>query len=154
MDLNKAMLIGNVGRDPEYHDMQSGGQLCKFSIATTRKWKNKNSGEMNEQTTWHNIVIFNKYLVTFCKQFVQKGSRVYIEGEISSRNYDKDGVKHWITEITIPQVKGDLILLGKGKDSDDGSPRHPADQTSDQFRKELGPNYGKDPDEYDDDIPF
>lgn len=145
MDLNRAIVMGHVGREPTYHHMRNtDGQLCKFSVATSRKWKDKASGEQKEETQWHNIVIFNKYLVDLCERFVQKGTRVYIEGEIKTRKYVKDDIDHYITEIAVPQVKGELIIVEKGKGwGDKTSSSQPTD-------------YAKppSPDDYDDDIPF
>ena len=115
MDLNKVMLIGNVGQEPTYHTMGSGGELCKFGLATTRKWKDKKTGEKREDTSWHNIVVFNPYLVGICQGMVQKGTRLYLEGEVKTRTYEKDGEKKYITEIIIPQVKGELFILARGK---------------------------------------
>jgi len=115
MDLNKVILMGHVGQDPTYHQMKSGTQLCKFSIATSRRWKDKNTGEKREDTSWHNIVVFNPYLVTICETWLQKGTRVYIEGELKTRTYEKDGEKKYITEVIVPQVKGELFVIEKGK---------------------------------------
>lgn len=150
MDLNKLQLIGNVGRDPEFHQMGNGKDLAKFSVATTRKWKDKNSGETREQTSWHNIVVFNEYLVSIVKQFVQKGTRVYVEGEVQTRSYEKDGETKYITEVNVPQVKGEIIVIARGKGWDD-EPRHPADQNT---GNDYNPATGGPPDEFDDDIPF
>jgi single-strand DNA-binding protein len=116
MDLNKAILMGHLGRDPEFFAMKQGGELCKFSVATTRKWKDKQTSEIHEDVSWHNVVVFNPYLVDrVCKPWLQKGTRVYLEGELKTRSYDKDGEKRYITEIVIPQVKGELFVEAKGK---------------------------------------
>lgn len=116
MDLNKVMLMGHIGQEPTYHMMGSGTNLCKFSIATSRRWKDKNTGEKREDTSWHNIVVFNPYLVEkVCMNWLQKGTRVYIEGELKTRTYDKDGEKRYITEVIVPQVKGELFVIEKGK---------------------------------------
>jgi single-strand DNA-binding protein len=149
MDLNRITVIGNVGQDPEYHDMRGDEQLCKFSLATTRKWKNKNSGEQQEQTQWHNVVIFNKYLVKLCKQFVQKGTRIFLEGESITRKYDKDGETRYINEVVVPSVKGELIVLARGKGWDTDNPRTSADNWQKEY--DQAPRAGE---ELDDDIPF
>ena len=115
MDLNKVMLMGHVGQEPTYHVMGSGGDLCKFSIATSRRWKDKTTGMKKEDTSWHNIVVFNPYLVQICHNWLQKGTRVYIEGELKTRTYEKDGEKKYITEVIVPQVKGELFVIEKGK---------------------------------------
>lgn len=154
MDLNRVTIIGNVGQDPDYHDMKNGEQLCKFGVATTRKWKDKASGEPKEQTQWHNVVIFNKYLVKLCKQFVQKGTRIFLEGESITRKYEKDGTTHYINELTVPAVKGELIILARGKGWNDNEPRHSSDR-EDPHKKWKGDydNAGQSQ-EFDDDIPF
>ena len=116
MDVNKVILIGHIGKDPTFHMMPTTQtELCKFSVATSRRWKDKRSGESKEDTSWHNIVVFNEYLVGICRSWLQKGTRVYIEGEIKTRSYEKDGEKKFITEIVIPQIKGELFVIEKGK---------------------------------------
>ena len=143
MDLNRGIIMGYVGREPTFHQMNSGDNLCKFSVATSRKWKEKGTGDSKEETQWHNIVIFNKYLVDLCERFVQKGTRVYIEGEIKTRTYEKDGETRYITELCVPQVKGELIIVEKGKGwtENQRSARTPA--------PEVHPDSS-----FDDDIPF
>lgn len=97
--VNKAILIGNLGKDPELRYTPSGAAVCTFSLATTEKWRDKESNELKEQTNWHNIVLWGRQAET-AKEYLQKGSPVYIEGRIQTRSYDdKDGNKRWITEI-------------------------------------------------------
>ena len=97
--VNKAILIGNLGRDPELRFTPGGQAVCTFSIATTEKWRDKQTNELKESTSWHNIVLWGKQAET-AKQYLSKGSPVYIEGRIQTRSYDdKDGNKKWITEI-------------------------------------------------------
>ena len=115
IDINKVTLMGHVGQEPTYHAMQSGTELCKFSVATSRKWKDKSSGERKDDTSWHSIVVFNPYLVDICRAWLQKGTRVYLEGELKTRTYEKDGEKKYITEVIVPQVKGELFIIEKGK---------------------------------------
>lgn len=111
--LNKVQLIGRVGKDPELKYMQNGDAVCNFSIATTESWKDKNSGEKRETTEWHRIQIFRK-LGEIAGQYLKKGSLVYIEGKIKTREYtDKEGVKRYVTEITADEMK----MLGKKDDS-------------------------------------
>ena len=83
--LNKVMLIGNLGKDPEVRSFQNGGKVCNFSIATGETWKDKNTGEKREKTDWHNIAIFNENLVRIAEQYLKKGSKVYIEGSLQTR---------------------------------------------------------------------
>lgn len=150
--------MGNVGKEPTYHTMKSG-ELCKFSIATKRVWRNKDSGERMEDTSWHNIVIFNPHLVEkVCRVFIQKGTRVYLEGEIKTRSYEKDGETKWITEIIIPQVKGELIVIAKGKGWDTnetpGSERRGGGGGPQHAGAAARRATGGGPDDFDDDIPF
>jgi single-strand DNA-binding protein len=149
MDLNKVMLIGNVGADPEYHDMSGDKQLARFSLATSRKWKK--NGEMHEDTQWHNVVVFNQYLLDVVKNFVVKGTRLYLEGELKTRSYEKDGAKQFITEIIVPQVRGEIMVIARGKGWDD-SASNPADRPSQQHSSTSSASSGLE--DYDDDIPF
>lgn len=107
--VNKAILIGNLGKDPELRYTPAGVAVCTFSLATTEKWRDKNSNEMKESTTWHNIVLWRRQ-AEVAKEYLSKGSPVYIEGRIQTRSYDdKDGNKKWITEI----VGDRLQMLGR-----------------------------------------
>lgn len=96
--VNKAILIGNLGRDPELRYTPSGAAVCTFSIATSEKWRDKQTNELKESTNWHNIVLWGKQAET-AKQYLTKGSPVYIEGRIQTRSWDDNGVKKYITEI-------------------------------------------------------
>ena len=154
MDLNRVALMGHIGRDPEYFATQSGSEICKFSLATTRKWKDKQTGERVEDTSWHNIVVFSPFIVDkVCRPWLQKGTRVYLEGEVKTRMYEKDGEKKYITEILVPQVKGELFVIEKGKGWD-------TNETPGAERRRSGtPSYPQKAGEvakggFDDDIPF
>lgn len=150
MDLNKAVLMGNVGQDPEFHTMQnSGNELARFSLATSRKWTK--DGKQNEDTSWHNIVVFNPYLIKVVRDFICKGTRIYLEGEIKTRSYEKDGIKQYITEIVIPQVRGEIIVIARGKGWDD-SDSNPADRPNQQASQPS--SQASEQEDYDDDIPF
>ena len=144
MDLNKIMLIGNVGRDPEFRKLNDN-ELAKFSLCTSRKWKDRSSGEQREEANWHNIVVFSPYLVDLVKRFVQKGTRLYIEGEVKTRSYEKDGETKWITEVVVPQIKGEIMLLGRAKEGDNSESTPPS---SGRYPEVGSPN------DFDDDIPF
>ena len=103
--INKAILIGNLGRDPEIRYTPSGVAVANFSSATSEKWKDKNTGEMQEQTEWHRIVVFGK-LGEICGEYLSKGSKVYIEGRIQTRQWDdRDGNKRYTTEIVAREMK-------------------------------------------------
>ena len=122
--LNKAELIGYLGKDPEVRYTQSGDAVASFSVATTESWKDKD-GNQQERTEWHNIVVWRK-LAEVCGQYLHKGSRVYIDGRIQTRSYEKDGVKKYVTEINA----ANLIMLdgAKGERADSAPP--PAEETS------------------------
>ena len=110
--LNKATLIGNLGRDPEVRYMPSGDAVVNMAIATTDKWKDKNTGEPKEATEWHRVNFFGK-LAEVCGQYLKKGSQVYVEGKIVTRKYtDKDGVEKFSTEVVLQNYRGELTMLG------------------------------------------
>jgi single-strand DNA-binding protein len=110
--VNKVILIGNLGRDPESRTMQSGGKVVSFSIATSESWNDKMSGERKEKTQWHNIAIFNERLGEVAEKYLKKGSKVYIEGAMETREYtDKDGVTRKTTEVVLARFRGELTML-------------------------------------------
>jgi single-strand DNA-binding protein len=110
--VNKVILVGNVGRDPETRRMGSGDPVVSFSIATSETWRDKASGERKERTEWHNVVIFNENLAKVAEQYLKKGSKVYIEGQLQTRKYtDKNGVEQRTTEIVLQRYRGELTLL-------------------------------------------
>jgi single-strand DNA-binding protein len=110
--VNKVILVGNLGRDPEARNMQNGGKVVSFSIATSETWNDKASGERKEKTQWHRIAIFNEKLGEIAEKYLKKGSKVYLEGSIETRKYtDKDGQERETTEIVLGRFKGELTLL-------------------------------------------
>ena len=110
--LNKVTLIGNLGADPEVRTMQSGDEMVQLSIATSESWKDKSSGERREKTEWHRVVIFNKGLVSVAKNYLKKGSKIYIEGQIETRKWtDKTGNDKYTTEIVLRPYRGELTML-------------------------------------------
>jgi len=116
--LNKVMLIGNVGNDPDIKSMPSGDKVANFSVATSESWKDKATGEKKEKTEWHRIVVFNRGLVGVIENYVKKGSKIYIAGKLQTRKWkDKDGVEKYSTEIVLSGFDGELVLLG-GKQAD------------------------------------
>jgi single-strand DNA-binding protein len=111
--VNKVILIGNLGKDPEARSMGNGGEVVSFSIATSENWNDKQSGERREKTEWHNIVIFNENLGRIAKQYLRKGSSVYVEGQLQTRKWtDKDNNDRYTTEIVLQRFRGELTLLG------------------------------------------
>lgn len=110
--VNKVILVGNVGRDPEVQRFAQGGQAVKFSLATSENWQDKASGERKEKTEWHNVVIYNENIGRVAEQYVRKGSKVYVEGQLQSREYtDKDGNQRKITEVVLQRFRGEMTLL-------------------------------------------
>lgn len=120
--LNKATLIGNLGKDPEVRHTQDGRPIVNLSIATSESWKDKQTGERKEKTEWHRVVIFNEGLAKVAEAYLKKGSTVYIEGQLQTRKFtNKDGAEQYSTEIVLQNFRGELVLLG-GKDGTDARP--------------------------------
>lgn len=119
--LNKVIIIGNLGQDPDVRTMTSGDEVCNLSIATSESWNDKASGEKKERTQWHKIVIFNPALVKIAKSYLSKGSKIYIEGQLETRKWtDKEGKDQYTTEIVLRPYRGEILMLdGKGTKSDD-----------------------------------
>lgn len=116
--LNKIMLIGNVGRDPEIRHTQDGRPIANLSIATSESWRDKSSGERKERTQWHKVVIFNEGLCKVVEQYVKKGTKLYIEGSSETRKWtDQQGVERYTTEVVLRPYRGEISLLGGGQRS-------------------------------------
>jgi single-strand DNA-binding protein len=114
--VNKVILVGNLGRDPEIKSLPSGERLAQLSIATSETWRDKSSGEKKEKTEWHRVVIFNDNIVKVVENYVKKGSTVYIEGALQTRKYEQNGVEKYSTEIVVGKFKGELTMLGGRSD--------------------------------------
>lgn len=129
--LNKVMLIGNLGRDPEVRTMNNGDRVVSFSLATTESWKDKASGERRDKTEWHYVQIFGDGAGRVAEQYLRKGSKVYVAGQLQTREYtDKDGVKRRTTEVVLRPYRGELVLLSgqeerKGRSGGDGGDHDP-----------------------------
>jgi single-strand DNA-binding protein len=110
--LNKVMLIGNLGADPEVRSFQNGGKVCNLRIATSEQWKDRNSGERQERTEWHQVAIFSEGLVSVAERFLRKGSKVYVEGQLQTRKWqDQSGNDRYSTEIVLRGFNGTLTML-------------------------------------------
>jgi single-strand DNA-binding protein len=119
--VNKVILVGNLGRDPEIRSMQSGEEIAQLSVATSETWRDKASGERKERTEWHRVVIFNENLVKVAKQYLKKGSKLYIEGSLQTRKWtDKDGAEKYTTEVVLQRFRGELTMLD-GREGGGGS---------------------------------
>lgn len=151
--LNKAMLIGRLGRDPEIRHTQDGKPIANFSIATSEKWKTK-QGEAQERTEWHTIVIFNENLARLAEKYLVKGSQVYIEGVIRTRKWtDKDGNDRYSTEIVLDSFSGNMRFLGsKQEGTADQAPAAAGASASKGAKPKSKPE--PQPDELDDEVPF
>jgi single-strand DNA-binding protein len=115
--VNKVILIGNLGRDPEIRSTQDGTKVANLSIATSESWRDKSSGERREKTEWHRVVIFNERLVDVAERFLKKGSKVYLEGQLQTRKWtDQSGAEKYTTEVVLQRFRGELTMLdGKGE---------------------------------------
>lgn len=118
--VNKVILIGNLGRDPEVRSFQNGGKVCNLRIATSENWKDKNTGERREKTEWHTVAIFNDGLTRIAEQYLKKGSKVYIEGQLETRKWqDQSGADRYSTEVVLRNYGGTLTMLD-GRDGGGG----------------------------------
>lgn len=118
--VNKVILVGHLGKDPEARSFQSGGEIVNMSLATSERWKDRTSGEQKERTEWHNIVIMNEGLVKVAKQYLRKGGKVYIEGALRTRKWqDNAGNDRWSTEIVLGAFNSTLVLLDR-READPG----------------------------------
>ena len=149
--VNKVILVGNLGRDPEIRTLNSGDRVANLRIATSETWRDKATGERKEKTEWHQVVIFNDNLVKVAESYLRKGSTVYIEGSLQTRKYtDAQGVEKFSTEVVLQKFRGELTMLGgrnQGGETEDagggGAPRAAASGPKESFSADL-----------DDEIPF
>ncbi len=152
--INKVILVGNVGKDPEIKTFQNGSKVANLTLATSEKWKDKESGEYKEQTEWHRIAIFNSGLIGITEQYVKKGMKVYIEGQIQTRKWqDQSGQDKYSTDIVLQNYRGELVLLDRGN-NEPNAKAYNLKETGDikDNQKELLSNTGEEI--LDDDIPF
>ena len=166
--LNKVMLIGNLGQDPEVKSFQNGGKVCNLRIATSEQWKDKNSGERQERTEWHSVAIFSEGLVSVAERYLRKGSKVYVEGQLQTRKWqDQQGNDRYSTEIVLRGFNGTLTMLdgapgggqgggaggggGRSGGGDWGSGGGSSGGGGASGGSSGGSNFG---DDLDDDIPF
>ena len=120
--VNKVILIGNLGRDPEVRTFQNGGKVCNLRIATSERWRDRNTGENRERTEWHSVAIFNENLARIAEQYLRKGSKVYIEGQLETRKWqDQSGQDRYSTEVVLRQFRGELTLLDSRGGGEGGS---------------------------------
>lgn len=109
--VNRVILVGNLGAAPDIRTMQSGDEVANLSVATSESWKDKNTGERREKTQWHRVCVFNQNIVNVCKNYLKKGSKVYIEGQLETRSWEQDGVKKYTTEVVLRPFRSELTML-------------------------------------------
>lgn len=157
--VNKVILVGNLGRDPEVRTFQNGGKVVNLRIATSERWKDRNTGENRERTEWHSVAIFSEPLARVAEQYLRKGSKVYLEGQLETRKWqDQSGQDRYSTEVVLRPYKGELTMLdGRGE----GGGMVPGPSGGDNFGGgyDSGPTGGSGgssggPRDFDDDIPF
>ncbi len=150
--VNKVLLIGRLGADPEIKQMVSGKSVARLSLATSQSWKDKNTGEKKEKTEWHRIVVFNEGLVNVVQQYLKKGAQVYIEGQLSTRKWkdEKSGQDKYSTEVVIQGYNSSLTMLGGGG----GSTSSANDSSNQQISKNHDDGSQVPQNDLDDEIPF
>ena len=150
--VNKVTLVGNLGRDPEIRAMQNGDKIVQLSVATSDRWKDKNSGEQRERTEWHRVVIFNDALGKIAEQYLKKGSTVYLEGQLQTRKWtdQQSGQEKYTTEVVLQRYRGELTLLGSRPENQISQ-----DQQNDQIDQSNQVSMSDDiASDLDDEIPF
>jgi len=159
--VNKVILVGNLGRDPEARTLSSGGKVVNLRLATSENWRDKTSGERQERTEWHSVVIYNENLAKIAEQYLKKGSKVYVEGQLQTRKWqDQSGVEKYTTEVVLQRFRGELTLLdragggagGETGDSDFG--RSSALEGGRPAARAPARSGGSLAEELDDEIPF
>ena len=152
--LNKVLLIGRLGNDPEIRTTQDGRSVVSFSLATSDTWRDKNTNERKERTEWHRVVIFNEGLSKVVEQYVKKGSRVYLEGQLQTRKWqDQSGQERYTTEIVLQNYSGNLTILDSLTDGP-ASIQSSSSSQLDQFNQTTSASSEEIADEFDDEIPF
>jgi single-strand DNA-binding protein len=158
--VNKVILIGNLGKDPQVRSLNSGEKVVNFTLATSESWRDKNSGERKEKTEWHNIVVFNENIGRVVEQYCKKGTKVYVEGQLQTRKWtDQSGVEKYTTEVVLQRFRGELTLLdsrgGEGRDSVSGGEERGASfGRSSPVDRRPAVSGGAPSADLDDDIPF
>lgn len=150
--INKVILVGNLGRDPEVRHTQDGKKIVNFSVATSESWKDKATGERRERTEWHRVVVFNEHLAGIAEQYLHKGSKIYVEGQLQTRKWtDQSGQEKYSTEVVLQNFRGDIQMLDSRGGGGDG------DSSNDEFsgsQEPSGEGSGGGAEGLDDEIPF
>ena len=152
--VNKVILLGNLGADPEIRAMQSGNKVASFSLATSKRWKDKSTQEQKEKTSWHKVVVFGDGLVDIVEKYVKKGSKIYIEGELQTRKWqDQEGKDRYTTEVVLQGYNSNLTLLGSRNQSESIENQAPSMDNNSISDDSFG-NTTTDSSNLDEDIPF
>lgn len=153
--VNKVILVGNLGRDPEIRTMNDGAIVANFSIATSETWTDKNSGEKKERTEWHRVVIFNENLAQVAQNYLKKGSSIYLEGQLQTRKWtDAQGIEKYTTEVVLQRFRGELTMLGSSRQGGPGFAGDPDAYGDTKTKEQNGGASGGTPSDLDDEIPF
>lgn len=146
--VNKVILVGNLGKDPEVHTTQTGSKIVSFTLATSETWTDKASSERKERTEWHRVVVFNEQIADIAERFLKKGAKVYVEGQLQTRKWtDQGGQERYTTEVVVPRFKGEMTMLSRANNTERAS----TDGTSgDGYLPRGGHGTG----DLDDEIPF
>lgn len=157
--VNKVILVGNLGADPEIRTTQQGSKIANLSIATSESWKDRNSGERKENTQWHRVVIFTEPLANLCEQYLKKGSKVYLEGQLETRKWqDNNGQDRYSTEVVLRPYKGELTFLDGRSDNAGGGYQNNSNQNyggGQPQQMAASANSAPAPvDDFEDEIPF
>ena len=156
--VNKVILLGNLGQDPVIRTSQDGNKIVQLSIATSERWKDRNSGEQREKTEWHRVVIFNENLSNIAEQYLKKGSTIFVEGQLQTRKWqDQNGIDKYTTEIVLGRFRGELAMIGNRNDNvgitDGQKTISNNNNMSEPSQKDINPPIGGAGD-LDDEIPF
>ncbi|MDJ0895012.1 MAG: single-stranded DNA-binding protein [Alphaproteobacteria bacterium] len=156
--VNKVILVGNLGRDPEVRTLNSGSRVANLSLATSERWRDRNSGEMQERTEWHRVVIFDDKLCDVAEKYLRKGSKVFVEGQLQTRKWtDQSGQERYTTEVVLQRFRGELTMLdGRGEGGGGSYESAGSSQagTGSSGGFQGGGGGSGPPDDLDDDIPF
>ena len=152
--VNKVILLGNLGKDPDIRATTAGSRLASFSIATSTKYRNKDTQQLEDKTEWHRVVVFNDKLADICEKYLRKGSKIYIEGQLQTRKWtDNNGVDKYTTEVVIPNYSGVLTMLDTRSQSS-VSDENNSNQLDSAADESMGVSETSTAEQLDDDIPF
>jgi single-strand DNA-binding protein len=154
--VNKVILVGNLGREPEIRTMQSGDKVCNLSVATSERWRDRNTGDMNEKTEWHRVVVFDQKLIEVAEKYLNKGSKIFIEGQLQTRKWtDQSGQEKYTTEVVLQRFRGEMVMLDTRSGGQGGGYDSAPDYSGGQPAMAAGGGGGiGGGDDLDDELPF